>query len=270
MKKVIMQDVVTGEEIAPVTHVNNIEGLDNTPISEQYIGDVEEVTGVTREELEKDLFIKLWNEACGIYGKYNKETGFFELNGLTDITFEQAILIYRLTSYPIIQGNTELKAICLVNAAIRTNLPMAISISNPLNLNCAFMGCIKMEVVNNPDYYGNGALYKTMQQAFKWCRKLRKFMNIIKVSACNDISGAFDFCDSLEEIRLTALDKNVGFKDSPNLTLFSLNYMVEHSANTNPITITIHPDIYAKLSTEEEWMALNELAISKNISFATV
>ena len=44
---------------------------------------------------KKKVFIDTWNTACtsaGIrYGSYNEKTGYFELNGLTDISYEQAL-----------------------------------------------------------------------------------------------------------------------------------------------------------------------------------
>ena len=47
----------------------------------------------------KALFIDMWNQACtqggNSYGRYNAKTGFFELNGLTDISYEEALLIYK-------------------------------------------------------------------------------------------------------------------------------------------------------------------------------
>lgn len=60
--------------------------------------------------------------------------------------------------------------------------------------------------------------------------------------------------------------------------------MVAKAANTTPITITVHPDVYAKLtgdttnaaaaalSADElaQWQSLVSAAAAKNISFATV
>lgn len=46
-------------------------------------------------------FIDLWNVACGIYGQYNASTGYFELNGLLDITYEQALAIYDATAHMV-------------------------------------------------------------------------------------------------------------------------------------------------------------------------
>ena len=62
-----------------------------------------------------------------------------------------------------------------------------------------------------------------------------------------------------------------------------MQYLVTNAANTSPITVTVHPDVYAKLTgdttnaaaaalTSDElaqWTALVTTANSKNISFAT-
>ena len=47
--------------------------------------------------------------------------------------------------------------------------------------------------------------------------------------------------------------------------------MIEHASNTSPITITVHADVYAKLTDESntDWHALMASAAAKNITFAT-
>ena len=72
-------------------------------------------------------------------------------------------------------------------------------------------------------------------------------------------------------------------RTSPLLTLDTMQYLVTYAKNTSPITVTVHPDVYAKLTgnttnaaasslTADElaqWQALVTTANSKNISFAT-
>lgn len=45
-----------------------------------------------------------------------------------------------------------------------------------------------------------------------------------------------------------------------------------NAANTSAITITVHPDVYAKLTDESnaEWYAVLTAAAAKNITFATI
>ena len=76
-------------------------------------------------------------------------------------------------------------------------------------------------------------------------------------------------------------DFNIGKLKS--ISLASMQYMVNNSQATSSITVTVHPDVYAKLTgdttnaaaaalTSDElaqWTALATTANSKNISFAT-
>lgn len=63
----------------------------------------------------------------------------------------------------------------------------------------------------------------------------------------------------------------MSFASSPLLSRESLEYLVENAANTAPIAITVHPDVYAKLTDESnaEWYAVNEVAIARDIQFVT-
>lgn len=78
-------------------------------------------------------------------------------------------------------------------------------------------------------------------------------------------------CKSLQEIRIKQLRYNVNLKDSPLLTLESFQYLVENATNTSAITVTVHADVYAKLTDPQQadWYAVNTAAQGKQISFAT-
>lgn len=78
-------------------------------------------------------------------------------------------------------------------------------------------------------------------------------------------------CKSLQEIRIKQLRYNVALKDSPLLTLESFQYLVENATNTSAITVTVHADVYAKLTDPQQadWYAVNTAARGKQISFAT-
>lgn len=78
-------------------------------------------------------------------------------------------------------------------------------------------------------------------------------------------------CKSLQEIRIKQLRYNVNLNDSPLLTLESFQYLVENATNTSAITVTVHADVYAKLTDPQQadWYAVNTAAQGKQISFAT-
>lgn len=55
------------------------------------------------------------------------------------------------------------------------------------------------------------------------------------------------------------------------LSLESMQYLITNAANTSPITVTVHADVYAKIQdeTNAEWHALLSAAQEKQITFAT-
>ena len=71
---------------------------------------------------------------------------------------------------------------------------------------------------------------------------------------------------------MQGLKKDVSFADSPKISLESLQYLVDNAGNGSTITVTVHPDTYAKLTDEgnEQWHAVNTAAQEKQISFAKV
>lgn len=84
-------------------------------------------------------------------------------------------------------------------------------------------------------------------------------------------NAAFTDCKSLQNVKFDRLRYNVDLKDSPLLTLESFQYLVENATNTSAITVTVHADVYAKLTDPQQadWYAVNTAAQGKHISFAT-
>lgn len=81
---------------------------------------------------------------------------------------------------------------------------------------------------------------------------------------------AFTYCKHLHDVKFNQLRYNVNLKDSPLLTLESFQYLVENATNTSAITVTVHADVYAKLTDPQQadWSAVNTAAQGKQISFA--
>ena len=78
------------------------------------------------------------------------------------------------------------------------------------------------------------------------------------------VSEAFAGCVKLRNVELKNTKVNISFSDSPLLSLDSIQYLIAYAANTSPITITLHPDAYARLTDE-----LIAQATEKQITFAT-
>jgi tetrahydromethanopterin S-methyltransferase subunit B len=204
---------------------------------------------------------------------YNQNTGFYELNGLTDITEEQMREIYVQTN-----PTKRVADLCSVlNASsIRTNFPF-LNRGGYKNIDCyaAFANCTNLEVVafgarDRDNFFPSRIIY-----AFINCIKLREIKSVLNVTSLesynNKFLNTFSACRALEKILILNLKDNISFPDSPLLSLESLQYLITNAANTSPITVTVHAGVYAKIQdeTNAEWHALIETAAAKQITFAT-
>lgn len=210
---------------------------------------------------------------------YNQNTDFYELNGLTDITEEEMRTIYlqthvmdKLSSYHNI----------FASSTFRTNLGFNIGITQTNGRNVDFRESFffnqKLEVLRLS--FGNNInetrMIRTsdMFYAFHGCKKLKRIISPIYVYDIKNklyFDHTFSQCILLETALLYKLYASISFSDSPLLSLESLQYMITNAANTSPITVTVHADVYAKIQDESQadWHALIEAATAKQITFAT-
>lgn len=219
---------------------------------------------------KEQLFIDMWNSACGTNGKYNTETGFYELNGLTDITYEQALVIYneKFTFTKYMDSS-------LGNNLSRTNLSNGLSAgaqSGGLTLK-HFGANSKYEVFN----FGWAEVY-TGSYIFRNNTRLKKIMNAWFFGGIDPQTIAF--ASSNLESLLIKLGGNINLSNLAKLTHETFDYIIKNSTNTTALTITVHPTTYAYLQgttapteqvggTTELWQALVTAATNKKISFAT-
>ena len=215
------------------------------------------------DEAKLALFIDQWNAACGSYGKYDPANAPdaqhpFYLNTLW-LTYEEAI------NSLIFIENTPGQYCFYNNNKIRTNISGANAsswVGNPMDY--AFFQCSKLEVANIIGFSDN---ISSARRMFSRCVKLRKVIGEI-----NFLQGQIDTyefahdCVALEDIQITKLRFDLNLADCPLLSLASLQFMVANAANTTPITITVHPEVYAKLTaTEHSAQARSNLALNSDV-----
>ena len=225
-----------------------------------------------QEELTTVLNTQQGNRALYVAAGavYNEQTGFYELNGLTDITEGQMRNIYVYTSGAINQNDLSGK---FSNLPIRTNLPFKAnsgSYFGDASIGAMFVKNHTIEVINigstvYPNYIG---------YAFAQCEKLRKILTVINLNSYSlgkPITTTFQGCVLLEYVRIQKIRQSILFSNSPLLSLESLQYLITNADNTLAITVTVHADVYAKIQdeTQTEWHALIASAQEKNITFAT-
>lgn len=271
-------------------------------LENETVADFKEVTAAERSAIEAadaewtrppQSFIDLWNNACidpltkRAVGRYNESTGYFELNGLTDITYQQAMDIYRYTSNGVRLDGEKITVYGF--AQFRTNLPPS-SGSYWVTINSLFYSNNILEVVRLPQCYSSGVqLNPNTRDAFGYCYKLREIINVMEapshVSDSYTWNGTFYKCFELETVRIKKLYGNISFAHSPLISSDSISYLVENrtTAHTDVITVTVHADTFAKLTGDTtnpavaaltpaelaQWQQILTAATAKNISFTT-
>lgn len=193
--------------------------------------------------------------------KYNEATGFYELNGLTDITEEQMRKIYKYAGTPQVKAS-------YAYSQIRTNFPSPGFYNGSIYDGMFYAS--KIEVINL-GYKQTQSLtilepFVSLegQNAFYLCKNLRIiYGRIEKYHTIKDWDLTFGECGKLEEVRIYKLGTSIKFSWSPNLSKESVQYMI---TNANPpsgaaagsIAITLHPTAYARLKDDADIVAALE------------
>ena len=163
---------------------------------------------------------------------------------------------------------------------LRTVLPLRF-LADKTDWYQAFYACRSLEVVA-----GNFIVYNGTRM-FSLCENLKEIIGSINLPNSNmRVPDMFQRCKSLETVVIKDINGNISFSDSPLLKYESVKGFIDNrsSHRSSPITITVHPAVYAKLTgdttnaaaaalTDEEaaaWQGLVTAAAAKNISFATV
>lgn len=214
---------------------------------------------------------------------YNEETGFYELNGLTDITEEEMLAIFAHTAMYGYGGQNVFSRCMGFYDKVRTNFP-PLGYGIRMEMLFPFGECASFETLNLIplfEYRRSGleslsypmGVHNGYSTVLTTCRKLRRLYGTIQLNTSFEGSICTN-CNVLTDIRVKDLYTSINFcVNSPSLSLESVSYLVENAANTSAITVTVHPDVLAKLQDSEghpDWYAVNTAAQEKQISFATV
>lgn len=212
---------------------------------------------------------------CG--ATWNDSTGYWELNGLTDITNDQMREIYvrGIGSYQR-TGDTWVSA--YAQSSCRTNLPNSTTTGGggiPLSLYETFYNATNLEKIvlakNVAEIIYADKMYAFLPDA----PKLTEVSNPINISQVPEwqVTRPFTFqAPNLTTLKLAALKTNINMGKLASLSLESLTYLVDNASNSGAITVTVHPTVYGYLTDQSghpDWYALAQTAAGKQISFAS-
>ncbi len=238
---------------------------------------------VTAQKLAADVREKVYNPLRPLYiaagAEYNDsgadktktaswgetvthKAGHYYLNGLGDITEEQMMEIYNYRE-AIFKFDC---ARVLQNVNIRTIYPLRhpqaaqIFVNRPFEGTETFRGS-KLEVL----YWSTSSsenIYNHMPVAgfyntFHDCDFLR-VIGFMDCSLVKKFSNSFNGCSSLQYVKLYGVSCDVSFANSPSIGQDSILFIIANSLPQNAITITLHPDAYARLAGDAEVVAALE------------
>lgn len=249
----------------------------------QSADDYKEVTPAERSAIEAEdakwvkppqMFIDLWNAAAGTFGRYNPLTGFFELNGLTDISYAEAVKIY-------LQGTFDTLNSAGKRFRLRTNLPITANqqcgtVDNSFNSDNFWMD-VQVANVTTPYTSHRFSAYPInyYHSPFR-STKLEKVIGGIDFHFATTEINWFKGATNLEEVEIYRLSHSINLGSCSKLNLASFQTLITNAdsdsdSRAHPRNVTVHPDVYAKLTDESntDWHALMTAAAAKNITFAT-
>lgn len=234
------------------------------------------------------LLVDQWNVAWRQYGKYDPANAPDALHPFmgNDIwmTYEEALDIMAVWSSNVIAEGcgAYLFMKCQNSPLVRTLPPLPIY---DADLSWLLSGQTKLEVVRLGFYssFDAKASATDISYILNNCTSLREVRGVLALNAKAPSGMLISATDiPVEEFKITAISHNINLGHLPKLNIASMRHMVANAINTSAIIITVHADMYAKLTgdttngaaaalTEEElaqWGQVLTDAAARNISFA--
>lgn len=203
---------------------------------------------------------------------YNEQTGFYELNGLTDITEKEMRTIYEKTwgwwiGLPNLNG--------FGDSSARTNIPCPdykrLYYRPNINLSSSFAvtgNLDNLEVLNYiPLRYPNESFIKISIVAMNWmCQGGTKPLTIMGALDVGNVpdNNSLNIGGNIKTINIKNLSKNIRFYKSKVLSKESVLYMINNSAATSAITIGLQQAVYDAMKDDADIIAA--LAEKTNIT----
>lgn len=230
------------------------------------------VTDLAKREVFDDLWIKAAS-SNGTVDHTHTESGVNKPYYLNEVwmAYEEAIVVYN-ESYPDVMSLHRRRTYGV------TNFPPPTSGGSFQFVNYF---AYNAKVINVGDPFLVTAFMGWLSSA----QKLTKIIGNINLQYWNASAKSYDYLNApaLTDVSFYHLHNDFSIEFLKSISLSSMQYMVNNSTATSSITVTVHPDVYAKLTgdttnaaaaalTAEElaqWQQLVTDATSKNINFAT-
>ena len=203
-------------------------------------------------------------EKQGVYGDtITWKAGYWWLNELGDITNEEMREIYLFSNL-----DNSAKGVAQLMQGITTRTNIATwqgTWNNKIKDNQLFgyaYNLITAMVRNAEAHYLDG----NTSYMFVGCTSLEKIFPTFDATSTTSFNGIFSPCQSLREVRIKNAKVPIKFTESPLISKASILYLIQNSAATSAMAITLHADTYARLKEDADIVAA--LASHPNVSLA--
>lgn len=186
---------------------------------------------------------------------YNTNTGYYEMNGITNLT-ELAVT----KSYNFLQAYKNQSSGAYQGSDIRTNFYLGLNGNAFYNCMACCQGETTLEVFK---FYIYNSITSTSLMFYN-CLNLRtaETFRMTNITNVVYVLNMFLECVLLETAYLYQLKVSLSFAWSPLLSLASLQYLVTNRANgTTRITITVHPTVWGYLNDAVNYPTWNALLV---------
>ena len=93
---------------------------------------------------------------------------------------------------------------------------------------------------------------------FQQCKKLSVILGVINISQTTNTTATFMECSNMKYVMLKGLKVSISMSDSPIIMKECIHYCIYNSTPSTAITITLHPDAYARLADDVDIVAALE------------
>lgn len=181
----------------------------------------------------------------------------YYLNGLGDITEEQMMHIYIAG---IIKNNSP--GFYALNKNIRTFIPAhtsgqeghgTVSLSGLLNGTSSVESAVFTNRYSSAETHGCAFTSGTIYASFFNCTNLKYIqkMSFLTITSIHQ-NSAFNNCKSLVYVKINKLKCDLSWVDSSMISKGSVLYTIQNATPTTAITITLHPDAYARIANQHD------------------
>ena len=181
------------------------------------------------------------------------KAGHYYLNGLGDITEEQMVAIYNAGRIASINPISLYKG-----AKIRTDIVSNLTGGEGKTLSFNYL-LTSSSLETFAGTTGPKIYVASLEAAFAFASKLSHVLKVINVASLQDnLLTTFKGTSSLVLCKIEKMKNDLYLGDSSKISKESILYAVQNAAPTTAITITLHPDAYARLADDAEIVAALE------------